>query len=279
VKQLRLKTMTHIMLCGCGKMGQALLRGWIKHLSDIGINAITIIEPNLAEMADLPDHPLITYWDSPDKADSQQTPDMIVLASKPQDMAEAIAGVKPLAGAQTAWLSIAAGISINWLSEHLNGHHQIIRTMPNTPSALGMGVTAMAYHAMLTAQNQTLAFDLMASVGEVVEVGENLMDAVTAVSGSGPAYIFLMQEAMEAAAIKMGLSEDVARKLSVSTIRGAGELMRVSQEKPAQLRQNVSSRGGTTLAALEVMMTNGRMADMMEEAMLAARNRSKELGQ
>jgi pyrroline-5-carboxylate reductase len=137
----------------------------------------------------------------------------------------------------------------------------------------------MAYHAMLTAQNQTLAFDLMASVGEVVEVGENLMDAVTAVSGSGPAYIFLMQEAMEAAAIKMGLSEDVARKLSVSTIRGAGELMRVSQEKPAQLRQNVSSRGGTTLAALEVMMTNGRMADMMEEAMLAARNRSKELGQ
>jgi pyrroline-5-carboxylate reductase len=271
--------MTHIMLCGCGKMGQALLRGWIKHLSDIGINAITIIEPNLAEMADLPDHPLITYWDSPDKADSQQIPDMIVLASKPQDMAEAIAGVKPLAGAQTAWLSIAAGISINWLSEHLNGHQQVIRTMPNTPSALGMGVTAMAYHAMLTAQNQTLAFDLMASVGEVVEVGENLMDAVTAVSGSGPAYIFLMQEAMEAAAIKMGLSEDVARKLSVSTIRGAGELMRVSQEKPAQLRQNVSSRGGTTLAALEVMMTNSRMADMMEEAMLAARNRSKELGQ
>ncbi len=271
--------MTHIMLCGCGKMGQALLRGWIKHLSDIGITAITIIEPNMAQMVDLPDHPLITYYDDASKVDTQSCPDMIVLASKPQDMAAAIAGVKPLAGPQTAWLSIAAGISINWLSEHLNGHQQVIRTMPNTPSALGMGVTAIAHHAMLTSQNNALAFNLMASVGDVVEVEEHLMDAVTAVSGSGPAYIFLMQEAMEAAAIKMGLSQDVARKLSVSTIRGAGELMRVSQDMPAQLRQNVSSRGGTTLAALDVMMTDNRMADMMEEAMLAARNRSEELGQ
>lgn len=271
--------MTHIMLCGCGKMGQALLRGWLKHLSDIGIDAITIIEPNLAEMTDLPDHPLITYRDSAEDANSQPCPDMIVLASKPQEMAEAIAGVKPVAGAHTAWLSIAAGISIDWLSEHLNGHQQIIRTMPNTPSALGMGVTAIAHHARLSQENQTLAHHLMAAVGEVVEVDENLMDAVTAVSGSGPAYIFLMQEAMEAAAIKMGLAEDVARKLSVSTIRGAGELMRLSQDPPAQLRQNVSSRGGTTLAALEVMMTNNRMADMMEEAMMAARNRSEELGQ
>jgi len=270
--------MTHIMLCGCGKMGQALLRGWIKHLSDIGINAISIIEPNLAQMNDLPDHPQIAYFDNPDKADSQLCPDMIVLASKPQDMVQAIDGIKPLAGADTAWLSIAAGISIDWLAEHLNGHQQIIRTMPNTPSALGMGVTAVANHAKLTPENKTLAVSLMSAVGEVVEVKEHLMDAVTAVSGSGPAYIFLLQEAMEAAAIKMGLSKEVARTLTVSTIRGAGELMRASPEQPAQLRQNVSSPGGTTLAALEVLMTDSRMEKMMEEAMLAARNRSEELG-
>jgi pyrroline-5-carboxylate reductase len=155
---------------------------------------------------------------------------------------------------------------------------QIIRAMPNTPSALGMGITALSGHPALTADKRQFGLAMLNAVGEVIEVEEHLMDAVTAVSGSGPAYIFHLQEAMEAKAIAMGIDADAARLMTMATIRGAAELMWQSDEPPAKLRQNVSSPGGTTLAALDHLMGNDALIKLMAKAMEAARNRSAELG-
>jgi pyrroline-5-carboxylate reductase len=269
------------MLCGCGKMGQAMLHGWLNHADSIGISKVTIIDPNLDKLTGLPDHPLVTYLNNY-AAPPQQKAQVIVLACKPQDMAAAIADMIPLATADTIWLSIAAGISVEWMAEHISIHgdmgQQIIRAMPNTPSALGMGITALSGHPALTADNRQFGLAMLNAVGEVIEVEEHLMDAVTAVSGSGPAYIFHLQEAMEAKAIAMGIDADAARLMTMATIRGAAELMWQSDEPPAKLRQNVSSPGGTTLAALDHLMGNDALIKLMAKAMEAARNRSAELG-
>jgi pyrroline-5-carboxylate reductase len=270
------------MLCGCGKMGQAMLHGWLDHADSIGISKVTIIDPNLDKLTGLPDHPLVTYFNNDDAVPPQQKAQVIVLACKPQDMAAAIADMIPLATADTIWLSIAAGISVEWMAEHISTHgdmgQQIIRAMPNTPSALGMGITALSGHPVLTADNRQFGLAMLNAVGEVIEVEEHLMDAVTAVSGSGPAYIFHLQEAMEAKATAMGIDADAARLMTMATIRGAAELMWQSDEPPAKLRQNVSSPGGTTLAALDHLMGDDALIKLMAKAMEAARNRSAELG-
>lgn len=273
--------MTHILLCGCGKMGQALLHGWLNNVSSIGISQVTIIDPHLDQLGQLPEHPVATYSDSLAKVPKQHV-HVIVLACKPQDMADAIADMVALASADTIWLSIAAGISINWMAEQIGTHigqsQQIIRVMPNTPAALGMGITALSGHAELTAENRALGLAMLSSVGQVIELEEHLMDAVTAVSGSGPAYIFHLQEAMEAKAIAMGIDAAAARLMTIATIRGAAELMVQSDEPPPKLRQNVSSPGGTTLAALDHLMHDDSLVTLMDKAMEAARKRSEELG-
>lgn len=269
--------MKHIMLCGCGKMGQALLHGWLNNVASIGIGKVTIIDPNLDKLDGLPEHSMISYLDNHADAPSDAV-DVIVLACKPQDMAAAISDMNLLASSSTIWLSIAAGISIEWMASQINDGDQVIRAMPNTPSALLMGITALAGHANLTEESRKLGLAMLTSVGEVIEVEEHLMDAVTAVSGSGPAYIFHMQEAMEAKAIEMGIEPASARLMTIATIRGAAELMLKSEEPPAKLRQNVSSPGGTTLAALDHLMRDDALIQLMGKAMQAARNRSEELG-
>ena len=269
------------MLCGCGKMGQALLHGWLNNVSSIGISQVTVIDPHLDQLGQLPEHPAASYFDSLANAPKQHV-HVIVLACKPQDMADAIADMVALASADTIWLSIAAGISIKWMAEqigtHIGQNQQIIRVMPNTPAALGMGITALSGHAKLTAENSALGLAMLSSVGEVIELEEHLMDAVTAVSGSGPAYIFYLQEAMEAKAVAMGIDAAAARLMTITTIRGAAELMVQSDEPPSKLRQNVSSPGGTTLAALDHLMHDDALITLMGKAMEAARKRSEELG-
>ena len=282
--------MTQILLCGCGKMGQALLRGWLAKaptpripdsLTPDSLDAIAVIDPHIGDMTHLPEHPHLRYFaNANDASDAggMPPPDMIVLAPKPQNFPAALEDMVPLASPATAWLSIMAGVSMARISQTLGGSEQIIRAMPNTPAAIGCGVTALATHAGLGAPMHQLAIALMQAVGEVVEVEERLLDAVTAVSGTGPAYVFLLQEAMETAAMKMGLDADIARQLGIATICGSGALMRQAAQNPAELRAHVTSPNGTTAAAMEVLLADDALMRLMERAMLAARRRSEELG-
>ncbi|MDC0445140.1 pyrroline-5-carboxylate reductase, partial [Alphaproteobacteria bacterium] len=211
---------------------------------------------------------------------------MIVLAVKPQMMDDAIAGLGDMKHADCAYLSIAAGISTGWLKRRLGDAAIVIRAMPNTPAAIGKGITALYADAPNQASNQApnqacnLASQLLAAVGQVVHVqDEALMDGVTALSGSGPAYVFLLVEAMTEAGIKAGLPDDLAAELAKATVCGAGALMAAVDTAPAILRENVTSKGGTTAAALAVLMADDGLTSLMTKAVAAAKARSIELGE
>jgi pyrroline-5-carboxylate reductase len=215
---------------------------------------------------------------------------MIVLAVKPQMMDDAIAGLGDMKHADCAYLSIAAGISTGWLKQRLGDAAIVIRAMPNTPAAIGKGITALYADAPNQASNQApnqapnqarnLASQLLAAVGQVVHVqDEALMDGVTALSGSGPAYVFLLVEAMTEAGIKAGLPDDLAAELAKATVCGAGALMAAVDTAPAILRENVTSKGGTTAAALAVLMADDGLTSLMTKAVAAAKARSIELGE
>jgi pyrroline-5-carboxylate reductase len=266
-----------ITLIGCGKMGSAMLHGW---LADADLDAeFAIIEPMMDHLAWTNEHDNVRLYASiADAATKDRAARMIVLAVKPQMMDEAIAGLGALVGTDTAFLSIAAGIPTGWFRERLGADAMVLRSMPNTPAAIGKGVTAL-FAADAPADLVSLATTLLSAVGTVVMLDdESLMDAVTALSGSGPAYVFLLAETMTAAGIKAGLPADLARQLAEATVSGAGALIEESDEPPLQLRINVTSKGGTTAAALSVLMAENGMEELMVRAILAARDRSIELG-
>lgn len=266
--------MKQVLLAGCGKMGSAMLEGWLNRLDD-DIH-FTIVDPMAADhpLAGSPKVTMLTALDA-----SVPEPDMVVLAVKPQMMAEALPPIIARSRADTVWLSIAAGISIGWLRAAIAAEAAVIRTMPNTPSSIGKGVTAMIASDGVPAEMEHLAERMLAVIGRVVRLeNESDMDAVTAVSGSGPAYVFLMREALEAAAIKAGLSPELAAVLAGETIAGAAMLMQASPESPSQLRVNVTSPGGTTQAALDVLMADDGLAKLLDDAVQAARDRSRALG-
>lgn len=265
-----------ITLIGCGKMGSAMLHGW---LADHDLDAeFVIVEPVHEHLAWTEDHASVRLYTSVKEAAAEgRAATMIVLAVKPQMMDEAIADLGVLSGADSAYLSIAAGLPTAWFRARLGDSALILRSMPNTPAAIGKGVTALyggdAPHAVTA-----LASQLLAAIGEVVILDdEGLMDAVTAVSGSGPAYVFLLAETMTAAGIKAGLPEKLAKQLAEATVAGAGALIADSDEPPSQLRVNVTSKGGTTAAALAVLMADDGMGPLLERAIRAARDRSVEL--
>ncbi|MDB3897473.1 pyrroline-5-carboxylate reductase, partial [Alphaproteobacteria bacterium] len=219
-------------------------------------------------------------------ADGAPVSTMIVLAVKPQMMDDAIAGLGNMKHADCAYLSIAAGISTGWLKQRLGDAAIVIRAMPNTPAAIGKGITALYADASYQASNQApnqarnLASQLLAAVGQVVHVqDEALMDGVTALSGSGPAYVFLLVEAMTEAGIKAGLPDDLAAELAKATVCGAGALMAAVDTAPAILRENVTSQGGTTAAALAVLMADDGLTSLTTKAVAAAKARSIELGE
>ena len=267
--------MKQILLAGCGKMGGAMLEGWLANFDD-GIQ-LTVVDPALKE-----GHPL---WGREGvrmlpavEADTPQ-PDMVVLAVKPQAMADALPPLAALAGSDTVWLSIAAGISIDWLKARISPDAAIIRTMPNTPAAIGRGVTAMVATDTVPGTMTALAERMLSVIGRVVHLeNEADMDAVTAVSGSGPAYVFLLHEAMEAAAIEAGLAPELASALVGETLTGAALLLEASDEGAGKLRANVTSPGGTTEAALKVLMADDGLEELVRKAVLAARDRSRALG-
>ena len=269
----------HILLLGCGKMGSAMLRGW---LNDTELDAhFTIIEPFEAAVSWLPKAGNIRHYPDIQAASAAELPpvDFALLAVKPQMMEEAAADLKQLTHDETAYLSIAAGLSASWLAHRLGSAARILRAMPNTPAAVGAGITALYATNQVSAAQVALATKLLGAIGEVVHLPEeSLIDAVTALSGSGPAYVFKLVEVMADAGQKLGLPDAMAQKLARQTVIGAGALMQAVEDDAATLRQNVTSKGGTTAAALGVLDADEALARLLAAAMQAAHDRSVELG-
>jgi pyrroline-5-carboxylate reductase len=204
-------------------------------------------------------------------------PDAVVFAVKPQIISDIVPAYRRFVRPQTVFMSIAAGTTIGNLVQHL-GDAAIVRVMPNTPAAIGRAISVACANDHVTAAQRELCGALLAAIGESTWIDdEGLLDAVTAVSGSGPAYVFLLIETLAEAGVKAGLPSELALHLARATVAGAGELARVSHESPARLRENVTSPGGTTRAALDVLMAETGLAALMDRAVAAATARSREL--
>jgi pyrroline-5-carboxylate reductase len=263
-----------LLLVGAGKMGGALLSGWL----DGGLEPaqVQIIEPQPSAdtVALCARHGLALNPDLTNLA----TPAAIVMAVKPQAMDQVFPAIARYAGPHTVTLSIAAGKTVASFERSLSPGSAVVRAMPNTPAAIGRGMTVLCANAHTTPDQRTLAGRLMACVGDTGWVeDETLMDAVTAVSGSGPAYVFHLTEALARAGVAAGLEPGLAMQLARATVSGSGELMHVSPLDAATLRQNVTSPGGTTQAALEVLMADDGLSPLMERAVAAAVARGKAL--
>ncbi len=264
-----------LLLVGCGKMGGAMLSGWLERGAEAG--DITVIEPHpdAAEAARRAHG--VRVLEAPERV-ADDPPAVVVFAVKPQTLPDMASAYAPVAAAGAVTLSIAAGRPIGFFEAAVGGDAAIVRSMPNTPAAVGRGITAACANARVGADQRALCQRLLSAIGEVVWVeDEGLIDAVTAVSGSGPAYVFLLIECMTEAGIAEGLPPDIAARLARATVAGSGELARLSDEDAAQLRINVTSPGGTTEAALGVLMADDGMAALMKRAIAAAARRSREL--
>lgn len=266
-----------ILLVGAGRMGSALLKGWLAQ--GIAADRIFVQEPSLSdEVAALMRNAGIRTGTLP------AAPSVLLLAVKPQAMNDVLPSLGGLAGPETLVISIAAGTTIAAITRHFASDTAIIRAMPNTPAAIGRGVAALYANAFVRPQQRDACAALLGAVGETVWIAsESQMDAVTALSGSGPAYVFLLAECMAKAGEAAGLDPDLAAKLARATVSGAGELLRLSDLDPAELRRNVTSPGGTTAAALRVLMGEaqdggaGPLQQILTEAIEAAAHRSREL--
>ncbi len=260
-----------IVLVGAGKMGGALMEGWLS----LGLDPrkIAVIEPHPS--ADLAAHGIAGVRLNPDPTSLR--PQAIVIAVKPQIAPEVVPALKPFASGAVV-VSIMAGRTIAFLAGMLGSEAAIVRAMPNTPAAIGRGITVAAAGAHVSPQQRDLAQRLLAATGSAEWVAdEALIDAVTAVSGSGPAYVFLLAESLARAGAAAGLPPALSARLARETVAGAGELMHRSGLDPATLRQNVTSPGGTTAAALAVLMGPDGLDALMEKAVAAATRRSREL--
>jgi pyrroline-5-carboxylate reductase len=271
---MTLKLNGTLVLVGAGKMGGAMLEGWLKAGADP--SKIVALDPGPPqEVAALLARHGIRH--NPDVATITDA-EIVLVAVKPQVMDEVLAPLGGLAKSRPAILSIVAGKTIAKLAAHFGADASIIRTMPNTPAAVGRGITAMVGNANVSPVQLALAEQLLSTIGEVVQVDtEEQIDWVTGVSGSGPAYVFLMTECLAAAGEKLGLSPKLAEQLARATVAGSGELMWQSGIDAATLRKNVTSPKGTTYEALQVLMADDGLKPLMEKAVAAAARRSREL--
>jgi pyrroline-5-carboxylate reductase len=260
-----------LVLVGAGKMGTALLEGWLHFGLDP--KNLAVIEPAPSPQISV----LVERGIRLNAPAAVTDAAAIVVAVKPQIAGEVLPTLAPMISARTMVLSIMAGRTLQFLASALPRSCALVRAMPNLPAAIGQGITvAMGKHA--TSAERDLADRLLAGAGAVEWIDdEELMDAVTAVSGSGPAYVFLLAEALAQAGANAGLSPVLAEKLARATVVGSAELLHRSPLDPAALRQNVTSPGGTTAAALEVLMGRNGLAALMKQAVAAATRRSREL--
>ena len=260
-----------VLLVGCGKMGGALLKGWIAQ----GHSGITVVEPDAAQRESAASEPGVTAYADAAEIPSGYEPAAVVLAIKPQAMDKIAPAHGGYPGA--VYLSIAAGTTIETIRRHV-GDVPIVRAMPNLPASIGQGMTVACAGPKVSAAAKQLAQNLLAAVGAVAWVSEEAaMDAVTAVSGSGPAYVFLLAECLADAGVSAGLDPKLAGQLARATVTGSGELLKRSGESPAKLREHVTSPGGTTEAALSVLMGGEALRGLVTRAVAAALKRSREL--
>jgi pyrroline-5-carboxylate reductase len=264
-----------LLLAGAGNMGYALLSGWLES----GLDPARVVvqdpapQPHVKRQLDargIGVHAEIARLPEP--------PAALLVAVKPQAMEEVLPQLAKLVGGGTLVISIAAGRRMEGLEAHLPGGTALVRVMPNTPASVGRGISVAVANAHVTPAQRETCEKLLRAVGEVAWVDdESLMDAVTAISGSGPAYVFHLAECLAEAGVAAGLEPDLARKLARWTVAGAGELLHRSDLDAATLRQNVTSPGGTTAAALGVLMATNGLPDLMRKAVAAATQRSREL--
>jgi pyrroline-5-carboxylate reductase len=258
-----------LLLVGCGKMGSAMLEGWLAR----GVARAVAVEPNgaagFAGRADI--------VASPAAIPDNFAPEAVILAIKPQEAAAALPAYARFAP-RAVFVSIMAGQTVAGMNARLGGAASVVRAMPNTPAAIGRGFCAAFAGAGVTAAQSALAEALLGATGEVAFVPEEgMLDAVTAISGGGPAYVFLLAELLERAALEQGLPPDLARRMARATVSGSGALLAASAEDAAQLRKNVTSPKGTTERALAVLMADDAWPALVSRAMAAATARSREL--
>jgi len=261
-----------LVLLGAGKMGSAMVEGWLARGLDP--RKLTVLEPQPTR-----DVKALTRRGAVLNPKSKPTHvAAAVIAVKPQTARDALRTLRPFVGESTLAVSIMAGRTLGFLQDALPPHTAIVRAMPNTPAAIGRGITVASPNGKVSARQRKLAGDLLAAIGTVEWVSdEGLMDAVTAVSGSGPAYVFLLAEVLAQAGVAAGLPAGLAQKLARETVAGSGELLHRSPLDAAVLRENVTSPGGTTAAALNVLMGQNGLASLLRTAVAAATARSREL--
>jgi pyrroline-5-carboxylate reductase len=264
-----------LLLAGAGNMGHALLAGWLKGGLDPRRIVVQEPAPQPRIKAELDAQGIAVHAQV---AALPEPPAVVLVAVKPQVMDAVLPQLARLVGAGTVVVSIAAGRRIEGLAAHLPHGAAIVRAMPNTPASVGRGITVAVGNEQVTAGQRDACDRLLRAVGEVAWVDdEGLIDAVTAVSGSGPAYVFHLAECLAEAGVAAGLAPALARQLARATVAGAGELLHRSDLDAAELRRNVTSPGGTTAAALDVLMAPDGLAELMRKAVAAAARRSREL--
>ena len=260
----------NIVLVGCGNMGFAMLSGW---KSQDGDRLFHVVEPDDSLRQRAADAGVSVYASASELSDLD--PAFVFLAVKPQVMGQVVPEYAQFSDA--VFVSIAAGVTCSSLESWLGEGRSLVRTMPNTPAAIGEGMIVSYANDRVSDTAKIEVDQLLQASGETGWIDdESLMDAVTAISGSGPAYVFHFVECLAEAAVKLGLNPELSRKLALQTVSGAGLLAKGSETPPATLREQVTSPGGTTAAALGVFM--GRMGPLVDEATTAARNRGVELG-
>ncbi len=258
-----------LVLLGCGKMGSAMLAGWLDQ--GLPVNSVWVRDPAPSDWLQGKGVHL--------NAELPEAPAVVLVAVKPQMMGAALPEMQALGGGQTVFVSVAAGTPIAHFEDVLGSATPIVRAMPNTPAAVGKGITAIVANAAGQSALD-MAEGLLSAVGQVVRLeDEGQMDAVTGVSGSGPAYVFHMIETLAAAGVAQGLAPELAMSLAKATVAGAGALAETAADSPAQLRVNVTSPNGTTQAGLDVLMDESAgLPALMHKTVAAATQRSKELG-
>lgn len=265
-----------LLLVGAGKMGGAMLKGWLDQGLAPGGVMVRDPAPPTETAALLKSHGIEVSGD----AGTGRQPSVIVLAVKPQIMDDVLPDLAQLAGPETLVLSIAAGRTVASILRHFPAGTALVRAMPNTPAAIGRGMMVAFANETVSDVQRAICDRLLGAVGKVAWVGEeSALDGVTAVSGSGPAYVFYLAECLAEAGVAAGLDGDLAKLIARQTVAGAGELLARSDEAAATLRRNVTSPGGTTAAALEVLMAGDGLADLMTRAVAAAARRSRELAE
>ena len=258
-----------LVLLGCGKMGSAMLAGWLD--GGLPATSVWVIDPYPSDW--------VKAQGVHVNAELPAAPAIVLIAVKPQMMGEALPSMQAMGNGETLFVSVAAGTTISTFEEVLGAQTPIVRAMPNTPAAVARGITALIGNSEVSGAQLDLADGLLSAVGQTVRLqSEAQMDAVTGVSGSGPAYVFHLIETLAAAGVAQGLPEDMAMQLAKATVAGAGALAEAAEDSPSQLRVNVTSPNGTTQAALEVLMNEADgFPALLDRAVAAATNRSKEL--